>query len=332
MSRELRTGLLGAGGFGTANARALEETTHATIEAIADVSDESRQNAGDQFRVSPSYRFSDHRSMFETADLDAVIVATPHSLHYEHVLAAMEHDLHVLCEKPLTTGLDESRDLVDRNERRDTVLMVGYQRHIEGPYVATREKLGEFDGHPKFVTASITQDWISGTKDTWRSDPDLSGGGQLYDTGSHVIDFVLWATDLEPTAVDASMVFWDDDRRVDTQATLNVEFEADAVASISVSGDAPQVREHHRFWTDDGAVAVDGRGWNDRTVHVVDADGGEHHPWAEDRYPHKTAAFVEAIESGSEPPSTPEHALRVTAVTEAAYESARTGERVDVDL
>ena len=332
MGDQLNAGIIGTGGLGMVLGRALEETTDGSVAAVADVSDENRNNAAEAFDIPSSGRFEDHQEMLESADLDAVLIATPHTLHYDQIQDAMEYDLHILCEKPLTTDLEHAKDLVRRDSEREEVLMVGYQRHIEGPYVTTRQKLAEFDGSPKFITAEITQDWIASQKNAWRANPDLSGGGQLYDTGSHVVDFVLWAADLEPTAVKASMVFWDEEERVDIQAGLTIECESDTIATIAVSGDAPRVREHHRFWGDDGAVYVDGREWLARTVHVVDDEGAERFPWAHDRYPNKVAAFVESIQEGTEPPATVTDALRATAVTEAAYESARTGERVDVDL
>jgi len=328
----LRTGVIGTGGLGTHLGAMMEEIPGGEVVAIAEVSEEARTRAGTRLDAPENARYGDHEAMLESVDLDAVLIATPHTLHYEQVLAAMEHDLHVLCEKPLTTDLETARDLVERDENREEILQVGYQRHIEGPYVAAREQVAESGGHPTFVTAEITQNWIQSQKGAWRANPDLSGGGQLYDTGSHVIDAVLWVTGLEPTAVTASMVFWEEDPRVDTQATLTVEFAEEAVASIAVSGDAPEVREHHRYWGDDGAVYVDGRAWNDREVHFVDPDGAQRYPGTPDRYPNKVVAFVESIREGTEPVATSRDALAVTAVTEAAYESARTDRRVELDL
>jgi predicted dehydrogenase len=210
--------------------------------------------------------------------------------------------------------------------------MVGYQRHLGPAFIEARERIDGFDGPPKFITAEITQNWIEAQRGKWRTDPDLSGGGQLYDTGSHLIDAVLWTTGLTPEAVSAEMVFDDEAERVDTQAMVNVEFEEGTVASISVSGDSPQVREHIHVSGDEDTVYVTGEEWDDREVSIIDEDGGEYYPPAEGERTTKAEAFLEAIDTGSEPPATARDALAVTAVTEAAYESARTGERVEVDL
>ena len=65
----------------------------------------------------------------------------------------------------------------------------------------------------------------------------------------------------------------------------------------------------------------------------IDESGEATHPSFESEERRtKGDAFVEAVRTGTEPPATVRHALAVTAVTEAAYESARTGERVAVDV
>lgn len=332
MSKNLRAGVVGAGNLGTGLGEALQARPGADVVTIADISEDNRRKAGRRLGVPVASRYGDYETMLEKVSLDAVIIATPHTLHYEQAVAAMEQGLHVLCEKPLTTDLGEGSDLVDRDESSEKIFQVGYQRHIQGPFVAARDRIAEFDDPPAFVTAEITQNWIQYSSGTWRADPDLSGGGQLYDTGSHVIDAVLWTTGLEPTAVTASMEFWEEDPDIDIQATLTVEFAEDAVATIAVSGDSPTVREHHHYWGNDGGVYIDGRSWNDREFRLVDADGSERFPGVTDPYPDKVAAFVDSIREGTASVATPRDALAVTAVTEAAYESARTGERVELDL
>ena len=332
MSGPLRIAIVGAGFIGTRVGHMVDRASGVELVAIAEVSTEIRTSAGDALGVPEAARYTEYETMLDEADVEAVVVATPHAFHYDQTVAALDRGLHVLCEKPLATNIGDARDLVERSEAGEAVLQVGYQRHTRGPYVAARRHLESF-GNLTFVTASITQDWINQMKDTWRANPDLSGGGQLYDTGSHVVDVVLWASGLTPVAVDASMVFWDEAERVDVQATLSVEFAEGAVASIAVSGDAPQVREHVRFWGDDGAVYVDGRDWNDREIRTVDPDGAERFPplYALDLPPNKLEAFVSAVRDGTEPLATARHAYVTTAVTEAAYESARTGRRVEVD-
>jgi len=333
MSDPLDIGITGAGTLGTGLGRGFRRLDGTRVAAVADVDQDSREAAAAEFDVPGERRYGDHEAMLDDADLDGVVVATPHTLHYDQVVAALERGVHTLCEKPLCTDVGDARDLVERAESGETVLVVGYQRHLSPVFGTARNRLHEVAGDPTHLTAEITQDWIDHQRDAWRGDPDLSGGGQLYDTGSHLLDAVFWNAAATTESVDAQMVFDDDAGRVDRQAVLNVRFEGDAVASVAVSGDAPRTREHLHVWGDEGAVYVDGEDWDRRELSFIDADGTVIRPGTDDwEWESKPAAFVECVREGREPPATARDALTVTALTEAAYDSARTGERVAVDI
>lgn len=331
----LRVGVVGLGRLGTYLAGELSRHPDVTLAAVADVDPEALERAGEAVGVPPDRRHDECDRMLESAALDAVCVATPHALHYEQVVAALERGLDVLCEKPLVIKPAHARDLVARDTASDAVLMVGYQRHVEPPYRLARERWAGA-AEPTFVTAEITEDWLDGNVGTWRVDPDLSGGGFLFDTGSHVIDGVLWTTGLQPTRVTANMDFYAEG--IDVRASLLVEFAGGATANISFHGDVPRTREHVHIWDDDGAIYIDGREWGPRTMSVVDGDGTVRSPpvpsrdSAYERPPSKVDAFVEVVRHGTEPPATARDALRAAIVREAAYDSAREGEPVAVEM
>lgn len=328
-----RAGIIGTGFLGKAMGREFRRHDRGEVAALTDVSAENLAIAADEFDVSEASRYERYERMLDEEDLDGLVITTPHALHYEQINAGLDHDLHVLCEKPMCTDLEDAKDIVDRAESSDRTVMLGYQRHLDTAFRAARQFWQQADSKPQFVSAEITQDWISEVDGSWKANPDLSGGGQLYDSGSHLVDAVLWITGLEPTSVTSQMSFHDDDKRVDTQAGVTVRFENGAVANISVSGDTPRVSEGIRIWGDDGGTLIDGHEWNPRQYREVDSDGNILEPninWGSERA--KADAFIEAIETDTEPPATVHDGLRSTGVTEAAYEAAWTGERVDVTL
>ncbi|WP_435181643.1 Gfo/Idh/MocA family protein [Halorussus sp. AFM4] len=335
-AEKLRVGVIGGGYIGTTVGRLFNQDPRSTVTALADVSAETRETAGDTLYVGEGSQYEDYREMLDAEGLDAVLVGTPHTLHHEMVTAALDRGLHVFCDKPLTTDLEEARDLAERAESSERVLMVGYQRHLNSAFQTARERWRGDDGpdlEPAFLSAEITQDWIDRFEGTWRTDPDLSGGGNLYDTGSHLIDAVLWTTGLVPEEVSAEMVFADDEGRVDQRAVLTVEFANGAHGTISVHSDAPCVREHIHVWDDEGAVYLEGRQWEERELERIDQDSTTVIPYIDrSKQRDKAEAFIDCIETGEEPPATARDALAVTALTEAAYEAARTGERVAVEL
>ncbi|WP_440008133.1 Gfo/Idh/MocA family protein [Halomicrococcus sp. SG-WS-1] len=330
---KLRVGVVGGGFIGKTVGAGFMQDRRSTVVAIADVSEAALREAGEELYVGHGSQYEDYETMLDEEDLDAVLVGTPHAFHYEQVTAALDRDLHVLCDKPLTTDREQARELVERSESADEVLMVGYQRHLNPAFVQARERWANGDRTPTFVTAEITQNWIDRFEDTWRANPDLSGGGNLYDTGSHLLDAVLWTTGLTPTAVRADMEFADEERRVDVEALLNVEFAEGARASVSVFSDAPCVREHIHTWDDEGAIYLEGRQWEPRQLTKIEEDSTDVVPYIRrDHEDTKAETFVDCVRQGKTPPATARDAFAVTALTEAAYESARSGERVSVDL
>lgn len=327
----VRIGIIGMGFIGTSVGSEIHSLDDADVVAISDIDDGTLRTAGEQLDVPESSQYLDYLDMYEQESLDGVVISTPHTLHYEQILSALDNGLHVLCEKPLATNLEHAYDIADRVARSDVTLMVGYQRHLDPAFITAREHVRGSGSRPKFITAEITQNWIENQRGTWRANPALSGGGQLYDTGSHLIDAVLWITGLTPSTVSAEMVYEDEEERVDIQASVNVEFEEGAVASIAVSGDTPFTREHIHVWNDEGAIYVDGEEWGAREVSLVDESGTARLPSGTE-YRSKGVVFVETIRTGAEPPATVADALAVTAVTEAAYESARSCTGVTIDL
>lgn len=324
----VRTGIIGTGDLGTTLAGQIQSHTAGAVTALADVNPEALEHAGNQFDVDPAYRYDDYQDLLASAPIDAVVIATPHAFHYEQTVAALESEFDVLCEKPLTVDLEEGRALVERDETSDQILMVGYQRHLFPPFIEAKEQLHGSNGKPSYINAETTQEWISLFREKWRSNPDLSGGGQLYDTGSHLIDAVLWVADVYPERVYAEMIFEDDDQRVDKHASLSLRFQNGGVGSITVSGDTRQRFEHLHFANENGGVLIE----NQMRLFEFN-DAGEQSEVQVDfsSRTKKGVAFIDSVLERSEPPSTAQHSLAVTAVTEAAYESAKKNEPIDIE-
>ncbi|RRJ30097.1 Gfo/Idh/MocA family protein [Halocatena pleomorpha] len=329
-ANDLRVGLVGLGSLGMRLGRQFEDVSDAELVAVADINEENLTVAAAEFDAVTG-QYTSYQTMVEEASLDAVAIATPNGLHYEQTVAALERDLHVLCEKPLATTVEDARDLYQREQRTDRVVMLGYQRHLNPAFISAHERWAAGDAEPTFITGEITHDWRSyyETMDDWRMDPELSGGGHLLNVGSHIIDAILWVTGLEPTHVDAAVVFHDDNQVFDTQSSITIEFDNNAVASVSDTGVVACTREHIHIWDDNGAVYLDGREWNERTGYTIDAEGTEHDR-ALDYHGRQTKAeaFTEAVQEGTTPPITVRDAFETTVVTMAAYESGRTGERI----
>jgi predicted dehydrogenase len=139
-AEKLRVGVIGGGYIGTTVGRLFNQDPRSTVTALADVSTAPRQTAGETLYVGEGAQYEEYLEMFDTEALDAVLVGTPHTLHYEMVTEALDRDLHVFCDKPLTTDFEHGRELANRAEESEQVLMVGYQRHLNPAFQTARQR------------------------------------------------------------------------------------------------------------------------------------------------------------------------------------------------
>jgi len=330
----LRTAIIGAGGIGTHLAREVIDHPDGTIAAAVDVNEAALEGLAAEHDLDDAVLFTDEDEMYEATDLDAVVVATPPAFHEDQIHDAFDRGLHVLCEKPVVIERDAAARLRDRVAGSDLTFMAGYQRHLSPAFVAAYDRFHDEGHEPNTMTGELTQDWThhfeAGTN--WRTDPDVGGRGHLFSVGTHVVESVLWLTGLRPTAVSAEMEFYDDEGVIDKTASLSFRFENGASATFSDSAVAPATREHIHIWDDDGAVYLEGKGWGDRALTIVESDGSERTPeFDPEDTRSKFGAFADAIATGGDPPATAEDVLVVTALLDAAYESAQTGQRVSID-
>jgi len=324
---------IGVGLLGRIECEIYESIEDVELVAGADVSPDARDAFEDEFGV-PTY--GDYETLLgqHAAELDAVSVVTPHTLHYEHASACLEQDLHVFLEKPLTTDLDDAIALVDESERRNLVLQVGYQRHFDPVFQEIKRVLdSERIGNVHMATCYLGQEWITDHDGSWRTNPALSGGGQLYDSGSHLIDTLLWTLDADPVDVTASIDHQGADVDVNSALTVTLDCDGQRVLStIAVSGDGtePEPTEGLVIWGTAGSIS-----YLDGTLRVAERDGVEYTADVEQadfetNTRAKLTAFVDAIRTDGRSPVPPEFGATVTALTEAAYEADESGERVTV--
>lgn len=328
-----RIAAIGLGGL-TTNAvlPRLDDMDDVDIVAGADI-DTAAGKAFEKDYNAPFY--TDHETLLDQEELDGVYIATPHTLHYDQAIEAFDVGVDVLLEKPMVTDLDDAYDLVETAEDEGRTLAVGYQRHFDPAYQAVQEAVQDgMIGEPHTVSAYMEQGWYDRFKDAWRTDPQLSGGGELYDSGSHLLDAILWTTDTEPEQVTALMDQPEEGVDVNTAiaATLTRENGGQVTASISVTGDGRSLalgEQLHIFGTDGQIHVEDGT----VTVDVYDGDTEEHtfdDRDFEDATEAKLADFIDASKNGTDPSVPGTYGRSVTALTEAAYRSYETGETVDV--
>jgi predicted dehydrogenase len=332
----LRIGIIGCGGNMHGHVKRLVEQHAAEVEIVglADPSSASIERLVDrQPAVADLPRFDSHRELLSALKPDAVEISTPHTLHYEHIMDSLSSGAHVLTEKPMVCQVDHAMEVIRRGRELGKVVLVSYQRHYEPLFRYIRDQIaaGEL-GEVQYIAGLQNQNWYRGTKGTWRSQMSLSGGGQLNDSGSHLLDILLWTTDLSVASVHCFQENFDGE--VDINTAISLRFRNGAMGTLSIIGNAPGgMWEDITIYGSKGSVYYRTAGikgeavrfqqrWFDRaealTVPLL--------PPASD----PETNFIDAIKGRAEVQSPPECGLRVIELTEAAWRSARTGQVADV--
>ena len=119
----LRVGIIGYGYWGPNLTRNFYELPSAELVAVADLKEERREQARSKY---PQIGLtSDYQGLFNLG-LDAVVVATPPATHHQIARECLEHNLHVLVEKPMTLTTQDAEDLIQLADSKGLILMVGH--------------------------------------------------------------------------------------------------------------------------------------------------------------------------------------------------------------
>lgn len=184
----VKVGIIGLGIVSEFHFTGLKETS-ARVVAVSDIDEERGKSIAKRYGA---HYFKDYRKLIECKDVEAVIIALPNYLHYECCVAAISAEKHILCEKPLTTKIEDSSDLVKRVEKSDIIFQVGYMKRFHPGFVEVKNLIPEL-GELEFVRFHILlsgRQSNSGQQITWHSNPQFSGGGIIVHSGSHHFDIL----------------------------------------------------------------------------------------------------------------------------------------------
>jgi predicted dehydrogenase len=108
----------------------LSDNPAAEITALCDTDKEVlKERAKLIGRKLPFY--TDYQAMLAKEELDAAVICTPHTLHYQEAMDCLQRGIHVLIEKPMACTVERANNLITKAEEADRTLMVSYQRHYQ---------------------------------------------------------------------------------------------------------------------------------------------------------------------------------------------------------
>lgn len=323
--------LVGCGGFAGYHARRLAECADVSLVACVDLSQPivaafmskhiPALTPVPAIETNLAAALAKHRP-------NAVVVATPHTLHFAQAMAALEADCHVFVEKPMVTSSRDAAALAAAVERAGKVLVVGYNTSCTPEFDYLRRVIRNPDGpiglgRLQLVTGSVSQNWMHWTTGSWRQNPALSGGGMTYDTGAHMLNSLCWSVDSRVKQVFAMVDSLD--TPVDINSAISIRFENGVMATLAISGNCPSESSRMTYLFTGGRIEIDG--WYGGWIEVHNAYGRVKYPKVNTDLRGQTGLdnFIDAVLGRDTPRTTAKYGVIQSELMDMVYESAITG-------
>jgi predicted dehydrogenase len=352
----VRLGVVGLGFMGQTHASNAEQLDHEVV-AGADLDADTRQEFEQTYDATV---YEDFEEMYDEQDLDAVAVSTPNAVHEPVVVAALDRDYDVLCEKPLAHTLESAERIATAARESDGFCAVNFHNRFSTAAEVFKgyQADGRFGEITHVQANNVRARGIPGVG-SWFTDEDLSGGGAVVDIGVHAIDFALHLMEFpsveEVSAVTRSEFGTREDYvdpgdwyeatdkavfDVEDSATAMIRCADDRTITLEVAWAANQsaTKEFVARGTEAGA-RLD-LGGEELTLQEAGQKGTDHllessvTEGSIDRVGWEASAesFLDAVAEGTPPEqNTVEQALAVQRVIDAIYRSAESGTCVSVE-
>lgn len=194
---QVRLGIIGIGNMGSGHVKNIleAELSQLTITAVADRQESRRTWAKEHLPESVAI-FEEGTELIDSGTCDAVLIVVPHYQHPELTIYALNHGLHVLCEKPAGVYTKQVREMNEAAKKSDRVFAMMFNQRTNSIYRKMHELVtgGEL-GAIKRVNWIVT-DWYRTQSyydsGSWRATWDGEGGGVLLNQCPHNMDLIQW--------------------------------------------------------------------------------------------------------------------------------------------
>ncbi len=252
-SSPIRWGILGTGRIARKFAAGLNLLPDAVLHAVGSRNDGVAKAFAAEFGARCAY--GSYSALVEDADVDIVYVATPHVMHAENMLLALDAGKAVLCEKPFTINAEQAEKLIQSARAHGLFLMEAMWTRFVPAVVQLRRLLENREiGDVRFVSADFG--FRSAFPPEHRIHNRALGGGALLDVGIYPVSFASMILgeprDVQPlghvgsTGVDEQvsvLLGYDGGRMAVLYSAINVDTPGEAV----ILGTEGRIKVHHRM-------------------------------------------------------------------------------------
>jgi predicted dehydrogenase len=346
MKPPVPVGLIGSQFISSIHAESLQHCPQAVLAAVASPTPGNAERFARRFGIPRA--LTDYRDLLALPEIRMVVVGVPNHLHCQVVVDAAAAGKHIVIEKPLCLNLAEADRMLAACRAAGVKLMYAEELCFAPKYVRLKQLLDSGAlGQPTLLKQSEKHD---GPHAAHFWDVERSGGGVAMDMGCHAIEFFRWMLGRPPIKsvyAQMSTQVHGDKTRGDDNAILIIEFVNGVIAMAEESWTKPGGMDDRAEVHGSGGVAYADL-LHGNAIETYSAGGydyavekaGSTKGWSFTIYEeawnygfhHEMAHFVDCVQNDKTPLVTGEDARVVLEVIFAAYESARTGRKVELPL
>ncbi|MBK1795737.1 Gfo/Idh/MocA family oxidoreductase [Devosia sp. WQ 349] len=214
------------------------------LSSRPEVAKESGRNIGlAEDRIYTSYEEMARAEAARPDGIEAVAIVTPNHMHFGPTKAFLEAGIHVICDKPITSTLEDARKLLDIKPKNGAKFLLTHN-YTGYPLIRQARELVKSGalGKIRVVQVEYPQDWLAVEADegnkqaSWRTDPSKSGaGGAIGDIGTHAYNLARFVTGLKTEAVAADLDAFVPGRQLDDNVHIMLRFEGGAKGMLWAS-------------------------------------------------------------------------------------------------
>lgn len=313
----IHIGHIGIGKFGKYYLNTIQNLHNAKLKAMCASSKETLQKYEDT--VDPdTIKTTDYNDLLTNQDIHAITLATPPSTHFEIAKKALEHDKHVLVEKPFVFSLDEARELVQLAKQKNLILMVGHIHCYQQALQKLKQDIKENEfGELRYIRSAHAQNGPI------RKDFDI-----MWDAFPHDISVSLFMLDAFPETLQAQSASYNKNQLSDI-ATFKLTYQNNITHFSFITWLYPGKKRYFTFVGSKKAAVFDETNKESKLSYFDHDDQTvfkQPQPiQISDELPltSELKHFVHCIQTNTEPITSNQHILNVTYLLEKAQQSAK---------
>ncbi|MEM7104526.1 MAG: Gfo/Idh/MocA family oxidoreductase [Bacteroidota bacterium] len=253
---KLKVGILGVGHLGMIHLKCIQEVSAFEVVGIYDPDEQKMTNAASKYKVRP---FSNESTLLQ--EVDAVIIVSPTTTHFELAKAAICRGIHVFIEKPVTETPDEAKTLLELSHQHNVIAQVGHVERFNPAFTAIKD----MQLVPMFIEVHRIATF----------NPRGMDVSVVLDLMIHDLDIILSMVDAEVKQIRASGVGVIG--KLPDIANARIEFENGCVANLTASRMSFKQMRKLRLFQQDAYISMDFLE-KETTIIRLYEEGNEHIP------------------------------------------------------